>query len=50
MSDNKSLINFGDIGKPATLLIEKISNAIGVIYEPRRIRNKARAEIEVKKI
>ncbi|MFQ1827411.1 DUF2806 domain-containing protein [Aeromonas veronii] len=50
MSDGGALINFGDISKPATVLIEKISNAVGVLYEPRRIRKKAEAEAEADKI
>lgn len=43
-------INFGDLAKPATVLIEKVSNAVGVLYEPRRIRKKAEAEVEAEKI
>ena len=50
MSDNKSLVHIGDISKPVTVLIEKISNAIGIVYEPKRIVNKAKAEAEAKKI
>lgn len=50
MSDGNSLINLGDISKPATVLIEKVSNAVGVLYEPRRIRKKAEAEVEAEKI
>lgn len=50
MSDGNSVINFGDLAKPATVLIEKVSNAIGVLYEPRRIRKKVEAEVEAEKI
>lgn len=50
MSEGSSLVNFGDISKPATVLIEKISNAVGVLYEPRRIKKKAEAEAEAEKI
>src|SRR5690606_32256240 len=50
MSDGKSLINFGDLPKPATVLIEKVSSAVGVLYEPRRIRKKAEAEATAEKI
>ncbi|HHX8554618.1 TPA: DUF2806 domain-containing protein [Vibrio alginolyticus] len=50
MSDGNSVINFGDLAKPATVLIEKVSNAVGVLYEPRRIRKKAEAEAEAEKI
>ncbi|HDZ8897134.1 TPA: DUF2806 domain-containing protein [Aeromonas dhakensis] len=50
MSDGGALINFGDISKPATVLIEKVSNAVGILYEPRRIRKKAEAEAAAEKI
>jgi len=50
MSDKYSLVNLGDISKPASILIEKISDAIGAIYEPKRIVKKAEAEAEAKKI
>ena len=50
MIEGSSLINLGDISKPATVLIEKISNAVGVLYEPRRIVNRAKAEAEADKI
>lgn len=43
MSDT-SLINSGELSKPATVLIEKVSSAIGVLYEPRRIRKEAEAK------
>lgn len=46
MSDGTSLINLGDLTKPATVLIEKIADATGVLYEPRRIRKRAKAEAE----
>jgi len=46
MSGGTSLINFGDLTKPATVLIEKIADATGVLYEPRRIRKRAKAEAE----
>ncbi|CAN5396217.1 DUF2806 domain-containing protein [soil metagenome] len=46
MSDGTSLINFGDLTKPATVLIEKIADATGVLYEPQRIRKRAKAEAE----
>jgi len=50
MSDGGSLINFGELSKPATVLIEKVCNAVGIIYEPTRIKRKARAEAEAEKI
>lgn len=43
---SNSLVNLGDLGKPIDTLINKISNATGVLYEPRRIRHKAKAESE----
>ena len=43
---SNSLINLGDLGKPIDTLINKISDATGVLYEPRRIRRKAKAESE----
>ena len=36
----------GDLVKPIDTLIHKISDATGVLYEPRRIRHKAKAESE----
>lgn len=50
MADGNSIINLGDLAKPATVLIEKVSNAVGIIYEPRRIKNQAKAEVEAEKI
>ena len=49
MAEGSSVVNFGDISKPATVLIEKISGAVGVLYEPRRIKKKAEAEAEADK-
>lgn len=50
MSEGNSLINLGDLSKPATVLIEKVCNAVGVIYEPVHIKRKARAEVEAEKV
>lgn len=44
------LINLGDLSKPATVLVEKVCNAVGVVYEPTRIRRKAQAEAEAAQI
>ncbi len=49
MSDN-SLVNLGELSKPVTVLIEKTSKAVGTLYEPRRIRNVAKAEAKAEKI
>ncbi|HGW5509360.1 TPA: DUF2806 domain-containing protein [Citrobacter koseri] len=47
-----SLINvdFSGLSEPATKLVEKISDAIGVLYEPTKIKKIAKAHSEVKKI
>lgn len=45
MSNNMP-INLGDLSKPATVLIEKISGAIGGIFKPYQIKRIARAEAE----
>lgn len=50
MADGNSLINLGDLSKPATVLIEKVSAAVGIVFEPRRLKRMARAEVEVEKI
>lgn len=39
-----------DLTKPATVFIEKVAGAIGVAYEPTRIKKKAKAEAEAKVI
>lgn len=41
-----SLLNAGQLTKPATVLIEKISNAVGTLWEPRQIKNVAKAKAE----
>lgn len=46
MPTNNSLINLGELAKPINTLIEKISDATGVLYEPTRIRRKAKAEAD----
>jgi hypothetical protein len=49
MADSNSLVNLGDLSKPATVLIEKISNAIGAVYKPHQIKRVAKAEAEAAK-
>src|SRR6266404_9421965 len=46
MSDNfeSSLINLGELSKPATILVEKISDAVGGIFKPHQIVRVAKAE------
>jgi Protein of unknown function (DUF2806) len=46
MGEGNSLINLGELSKPATVLIEKISDAIGGVYRPHQIRKVASAEAE----
>lgn len=50
MEGSNSIINLGDISKPADTLIKKISNAIGGIFKPYQIRRVAQAEAEADKI
>ncbi len=51
MSDEtNALINIGDLAQPATTLIEKIADATGVLYEPYRIKKRAKAEAEAELI
>lgn len=46
MSQNPSvsLINLGDLSRPATVLIDKISGAVGWVFEPYQITRVAKAE------
>jgi len=46
MAENPLTV-FGDLGKPATILIEKISDAVGGIFKPWQKIRVARAEAEV---
>jgi len=48
MSDDKStsLVNLGELSKPANTLIEKVSSAIGGVFEPWQIKRVAKAEAE----
>lgn len=50
MSSSNSIINLADLSKPATVLIEKISDAIGGIFKPFQIRRVAQAEANAKVI
>lgn len=43
---NFSLVDLKGISEPITKLIETVSNAIGILYEPTRIRREARAEAD----
>ncbi|MGT0150150.1 hypothetical protein ACT691_14130 [Vibrio metschnikovii] len=48
MSDDNStsLVNLGEISKPANTLIEKVSSAIGGVFEPWQIKRITKAEAE----
>jgi hypothetical protein len=50
MPEGGALINLGDLSKPATVLVEKVCGAVGVLFEPTRIKRQARAEAEADKI
>lgn len=45
-----NLINLGKLSKPATVLIEKISDAVGGIFKPYQIVRVAKAESEANRI
>ena len=49
MSDNP-LMNIGDLAEPAKVLIEKIADAIGILYEPTRIKRRTNAEAKAAEI
>jgi hypothetical protein len=46
MAENNSIMNLGELAKPATVLIEKISNAVGGVFELYQIRRIANAKAE----
>jgi hypothetical protein len=52
MADGGSLININlsDLSKPATVLVEKVCNAVGMIYEPTHVKRMAQAEAEADEI
>ncbi|MBC8286319.1 MAG: DUF2806 domain-containing protein [Nitrospinae bacterium] len=50
MAEGNALINLGELSKPATVLIEKVSDAIGGICKPWQIKRVAKAEAEVDKV
>ncbi len=43
MNETTALSNIGELSKPATVLIEKVSDAIGGIFRPWQIRRVALA-------
>ena len=50
MSDSTSLLNLGELSKPATVFVEKISDAVGGIFRPWQIRRVAHAEADADRI
>lgn len=50
MSDENPIAKLGDLSKPATVLIEKISDAVGGIFKPYQIVRVAKAEAEANRI
>jgi hypothetical protein len=50
MPDNLVNIDLGKLAKPATVLIRKISDAIGLLYEPTHVRRIAKARSDARKI
>jgi hypothetical protein len=49
-SEGGALVSLEGLTKPATVLIEKIADAVGVLFRPRQIIREARAEAEADKI
>jgi hypothetical protein len=47
---SNSIINLGELSKPATVLIEKISEAVGGVFKPYQVVRVAKAEAEADKI
>ena len=50
MSDENPIAELGDLAKPATVLIEKISEAVGGVFKPYQIVRVAKAEAEANRI
>jgi hypothetical protein len=46
MAEGTSMIDLGEISKPATVLVEKIADAVGGMFRPYQIKRIARAEAE----
>lgn len=46
MTNGNSIINLGNISKPATVLIEKVSDALGGYFKPYQIKRVAKANAE----
>lgn len=50
MTENSNLVNLGELSKPATVLIERIADAIGGVFRPWQIIRIAQAEAHAAKI
>ncbi|MBT3183267.1 MAG: DUF2806 domain-containing protein [Nitrospina sp.] len=50
MAQGNPLVNLGELSKPATVFIEKVSDAVGGICKPWQMKRVAKAEAEVEKI
>lgn len=50
MSDENPIAKLGELSKPATVLIEKISDAVGGVFKPYQIVRVAKAEAEANRI
>lgn len=50
MGTSGPLLNIGELARPASILIEKVCNAVGILYEPTRVRRQAKAEAEAEKV
>ena len=50
MRNETSIINLGELSKPAEVLIEKISEAVGGVFKPYQIVRVAKAEAEAERI
>jgi hypothetical protein len=49
-SFDSSLINIGELSKPATVLVEKISEAVGGVFKPYQMVRVAKAEAQVERL
>src|SRR2546421_4909743 len=50
MDEHTSLINIGELSKPATVVVEKIPDAVGGIFKPYQIVRVAKAEAEADRV
>lgn len=50
MTEPNSIMNIGDLAKPVTTLIERISDATGAVFTPWQMKRIAKAEVETNKI